>query len=231
MPKWSLRKGTCANLAEQLPKDSIDLVITDPPYGKEYLDCYRELKAIGPAMKPGASMLILTGHNTLPQILDILSTSLYLKFHWMIAAVMGEDSSHSLQRGHGVMVYWKPILWYVKGRRIRKDMVRDSIRFEKHTRTYHEWEQPLDWISYYVDKLTEQKDMVLDPFMGAGGAGVIATTLNRDFIGFDIEEDCIKIAKKRIAVSMNAMNGRPYKWVEQTKFRYDTAIGWPHRNK
>jgi len=40
--------------------------------------------------------------------------------------------------------------------------------------------------------------IVLDPFMGAGTTAVVARKLNRNYIGFDLNPDYIKIAEKRI---------------------------------
>lgn len=45
---------------------------------------------------------------------------------------------------------------------------------------------------------TNEKDLVLDLFMGSGTTGVACKNLNRDFIGIDIEEKYYKIAKNRI---------------------------------
>ena len=45
---------------------------------------------------------------------------------------------------------------------------------------------------------TNSGDIVLDPFMGIGGAGVSATNLNRDFIGIELDGNYFEIAKTRI---------------------------------
>ncbi len=41
-------------------------------------------------------------------------------------------------------------------------------------------------------------DVVLDPFMGSGTTGVVAKKLGRNFIGIDIKEEYVEIARKRI---------------------------------
>lgn len=43
-------------------------------------------------------------------------------------------------------------------------------------------------------------DTVLDPFMGSGTTAVTAVTLGRNAIGFEINQDYIKIAKERLSV-------------------------------
>ena len=40
--------------------------------------------------------------------------------------------------------------------------------------------------------------IVLDPFMGAGTTALVSRKLNRNYIGFEINEDYIKIAQKRL---------------------------------
>lgn len=46
-----------------------------------------------------------------------------------------------------------------------------------------------------------ENGIVLDPFMGAGTTAVVARELNRNFIGFEINEDYIRIAEERIRQS------------------------------
>ena len=48
---------------------------------------------------------------------------------------------------------------------------------------------------------TKERDIVLDPFVGAGNAGVAARMLGRRFIGIDICKEYLETAAKRIAVA------------------------------
>mgnify|MGYP000466077095 CR=1 FL=1 len=45
---------------------------------------------------------------------------------------------------------------------------------------------------------TNKGDTVLDPFMGSGTTAIAALTLDRHYIGFDISDEYIKLAEKRI---------------------------------
>ncbi|RLF38902.1 MAG: site-specific DNA-methyltransferase, partial [Thermoplasmata archaeon] len=40
--------------------------------------------------------------------------------------------------------------------------------------------------------------VVLDPFMGSGQTAIAAIKTNRHFIGYDIEEEYVKLSEKRI---------------------------------
>ncbi|NMG83803.1 MAG: site-specific DNA-methyltransferase [Methanosarcinales archaeon] len=55
-------------------------------------------------------------------------------------------------------------------------------------------ELPLRCIKLY----TFENDVVLDPFMGSGTVAVAALMENRKFVGYDIEEEYVTIAEKRI---------------------------------
>ena len=51
---------------------------------------------------------------------------------------------------------------------------------------------------HFIDLLTNEGDMVLDPFMGSGSSGVAALQLRRRFIGIELSSDYFTIAKRRI---------------------------------
>lgn len=46
---------------------------------------------------------------------------------------------------------------------------------------------------------TNENDLVLDPFVGAGNSGVAARALNRRFIGIDVSEEYLISARRRIS--------------------------------
>lgn len=54
---------------------------------------------------------------------------------------------------------------------------------------------------YFIDRFTNEGDLILDPFMGTGTTGVSCVRLNRDFIGIEIKEEYFNIAKERVGTS------------------------------
>lgn len=62
----------------------------------------------------------------------------------------------------------------------------------------HPTQKPESLISHFVETLSNEKDLVLDPFMGSGTTGVVAKRSGRDFIGIELDEDYFHIAENRI---------------------------------
>ena len=65
-------------------------------------------------------------------------------------------------------------------------------------RTVHPTQKPLSLITDLILKHSNEKDLVLDCFMGSGTTGVAARNTNRNFIGIELDEDYFNIAKDRI---------------------------------
>lgn len=62
----------------------------------------------------------------------------------------------------------------------------------------HPTEKPIELIKLYIENSSNEKDTVLDPFMGAGSTGLACKELNRNFIGIELDKQYFDIAKKRI---------------------------------
>jgi len=62
----------------------------------------------------------------------------------------------------------------------------------------HPTVKPIKLMSYLINLATREGDLVLDPFMGSGTTGLACRLENRNFIGFERDEEYFKIAQKRI---------------------------------
>jgi site-specific DNA-methyltransferase (adenine-specific)/modification methylase len=65
-------------------------------------------------------------------------------------------------------------------------------------RTEHSAQKPLDVMAYIIKVTTNENDVVLDPFMGSGTTAIASRLLNRNFIGFEIDNNYYNISLKRI---------------------------------
>ena len=50
----------------------------------------------------------------------------------------------------------------------------------------------------FVKSFTNERDIVLDPFLGSGTVGIVCKKLNRNFIGIELNPEYFKLAEKRI---------------------------------
>jgi site-specific DNA-methyltransferase (adenine-specific) len=57
---------------------------------------------------------------------------------------------------------------------------------------------PVQLAQRLIELYTFKNDIVLDPFMGSGATAVAATLSGRRFVGYEINEDYVSAAEKRI---------------------------------
>tara|TARA_R110000851_G_scaffold308693_1_gene467703 strand:+ start:362 stop:1177 length:816 start_codon:yes stop_codon:yes gene_type:complete len=63
---------------------------------------------------------------------------------------------------------------------------------------HHQTEKPLDILEFFLKYWSDEGDTVLDPTMGSGSTGVACKNLNRNFIGFELDEKIYKVAEDRL---------------------------------
>lgn len=77
---------------------------------------------------------------------------------------------------------------------------RDIRKKEVHPATF-----PISLAKKVVELFTHEGELVLDPFIGSGTTLVAAQDLNRNALGFDLQEPYIDICKKRL-INQNLFN-------------------------
>jgi ParB-like chromosome segregation protein Spo0J len=188
---------------------SIDLIFTDPPFKREWLPLYEPLgKLASRVLKEGGSLVMSAGHHALPQIFDYMKNS-GLKYWWAIVAVVRDNGSPRLLQNQHVYVMWKPLLWFVKGSRLRTlDSIADLIDSKPPRKVLHDDGQSSADAEYVISKLTVQDDVVFDPLMGAARTGIAALRLKRRFIGSEKDKDAFALAKATIDRELSYIGAR-----------------------
>lgn len=80
-----------------------------------------------------------------------------------------------------------------------------DIDFYKEKRI-HPTQKPLKLVQRLIEASSNQKDLVVDPFMGSGTTVVAAKILNRKYIGFEINKDYVNQVRKRLINLENERN-------------------------
>jgi DNA modification methylase len=195
-----------------IPDNSIDLILTDPPYGEQYLYLYEALAKLAVrVLNPGGSLVFIVGHIIMDKVIIIFDKYSIDKFEnrksglkFWCPFYLKHSGNHTKIHARHIFAEGKPTLWYVKGDKVNElvisNTMSDFIESNRPAKFLHEWEQSLTEAKYLINNLTlENHSIVLDPMMGTGTTGIAALKLNRKFIG--IEKDLHTFQMARIQVS------------------------------
>ncbi len=202
MNSTQLLQGDFRDLCNALAPESIDAIVTDPPYLKQYIPLYEALsESAARVLKPGGSCFVLCGNYHLPAFMDCLSK--HLTYWWQFAYIM-KDYQNVVIWPRRMIAKWKPILWYVKGKPktplglIGKPPCFDVIWGNGKNKQFHEWGQEAYLFRHIIEFFTNKGDTILDPMVGGGDCGLAALQSGRNFIGMDIDPAAIATTTKRL---------------------------------
>jgi DNA modification methylase len=194
-----LFQGDFRSRAGEIPDNSIDLILTDPPYDQKHLYLYQDLGVFAfRVLKEGGSLITLTGHQAVLEAGNFVQESGLKYVHEMSLVHSGGSA---ILYAYRIRVKWKPILWFVKGTMPTTSnlIVEDVIHSTPPDKALHEWEQSPAEAEHIINGLTVgENQTVLDPFMGSGTFGRAALKLKRRFIGIEIDPQRFEIAKANL---------------------------------
>jgi DNA modification methylase len=75
----------------------------------------------------------------------------------------------------------------------------ETPKVSGNERTFHPTQKSLKLLKDIISVHTNENELILDPFMGSGTTGVAAKSLNRRFIGCDIQKEFFDLSLDRIA--------------------------------
>ncbi len=205
-----------------MPDASVDLVVTDPPY--ESLEKHR---AVGTTTRlkhsksssndwftvfPNARFeeLFREIHRVMRK-----NTHFYLfcdQETAFVAKPIGEKvgfkfwkpliwSKVSLGMGYHYRSMYEFILFFEKGKRRLNDLGISDVIVEKRIHKGYPTEKPVRVNEVLISQSTTAGEIVIDPFMGTGSAGIAALGLGRSFYGNDISDKAMAIARERLGAT------------------------------
>ena len=63
-----------------------------------------------------------------------------------------------------------------------------------------------DWI---IEKFTQKADIILDPFMGSGTTAISCIKYDRNYIGFEFQEEYVALSEMRIKNTLLEKTSKP----------------------
>ena len=209
----NLRQGDCLEIMKDIPDGSVDLVITDPPYGidfqshhrkemhpkiwndkvldwlEKYVDeCFRILK------DNTAVYFFCSWHNV-----DIFKQSIEKKFKIKNILIWEKNNTSMGDLKASYAPKYEMIIFAHKGRKLLNGFrYADIIKANRTGNKLHPTEKPVDLLELFIKNSSDENAVVFDGFMGSGSTGVACVNTNRNFIGIELDENYFNIAKERI---------------------------------
>lgn len=243
-------KKDCLEFLKNIPSDSFDLIIADPPYnlGKDFgngqewnnfnkwlewsknwiIECKRVLK-------PTGALFVYGIHHYICYI-QVYLYEIGMKYRRQI--IWYYENSFSTYTNSPRAMY-ESILWFSKSENYTYHTIREPYkskerlkskiikngkiwipnpdgrhggdvwkipvlagkRFEKE-KVAHPTQKPLDLCKKIIRHFSNKNDVIYIPFAGSGSECLASLELNRKFIGTEINEKYLKIARKRLAKNL-----------------------------
>jgi len=182
--------------SKSIENNSIDLILTDPPYPAKYLDLWGDLFHIANRiLKPSSFLICYSGQMYLDKIFRMENELIY---YWTANIVF---SKKPLIYGRNIINEWKPILIFQKlpFKKI-SDTISDTISFDYSERDMHEknWGQTIKPFEFLINKFSEPGDLIFEPFAGTGTTLISAKNMKRKCIGTENKNEYIDLIKGRL---------------------------------
>ena len=191
-----VRLGDFRTILPSIPDGCVDLIFTDPPYDKETVPLYEDMaREATRILRPGGSLICYLGQYATADVCELVSR--HLQFYWTLCCYHEGPGQAMAMRG--IRAKWKPMLWFVNGtgRFDTGSMVEDLVVSHKE-KSAHPWQQSVVEASYYIERLTPQGGLVVDPFCGGGTTALAAKQSGRKWITCELDAEYAAIATKRI---------------------------------
>ena len=201
----------CIKVMKTLPKNSVDLIITDPPYGDNVaygmtnkviknnenplincsalIECYRLLKK-------NKSMYLFTNWKHYPFLTEFILR--YTKFRIRHLIVW---KKHNFGLGWAFRHQYELILILEKGKPhyyLTNFSDVQTCSHINHNKENHPHQKPVDLIMKMIEHSSKEGDIILDPFCGSGSICVACQQTSRKWIGIELDKKYVEMARMRM---------------------------------
>ena len=210
----------CLEGMKRIPDNSIDLVVTDPPYrttsrgssggtggilkeeinkrGKvfkhndikfnEWLpELYRILKDTGHAY-------IMTNNKNLKGMLMEIENVGFNIYKTLIWAKNSPITNMYYMDSHEYIIFCRK----GKAKRINNCGTKSVLNVDNPRNKVHPTEKPVELMEVLINNSSQEGELVFDPFMGSGTTAIACLKTNRQYIGFELDEEYFKLSLERL---------------------------------
>jgi len=203
-----------------IPDESVDLIITDPPYkttsrgssggtggilkeeinkrGKVFkyndIEFNEWLPELYRVLKYTGHAYIMSNNKNLKNMLIEIENVGFNIYKTLIWAKNSPITNMYYMDSHEYIIFCRK----GKAKRINNCGTKSVLNVDNPRNKVHPTEKPVELMEILVNNSSQEGELVLDPFMGSGSTGVACVNTNRKFIGMELDEEYFKIAEQRI---------------------------------
>lgn len=216
---------------KNMEKESVDLVVTDPPYNisrdnnftsmgrsgidfgqwDKNADLFSWILQLNRIVKKNGSVFIFNDWKNLGDISRVLDENGFETkdvVRWVKNNPMprNRDRRYVVDYEFGIWAVKKGSKWVFNRQNDSYD--RPEIKSGLTPKSEKKWgthptQKPVFVMEEIIQRHSNEGDVIFDPFMGSGSTGVAAINTGRDFIGVELDNNYFEIAKNRIAEVKN----------------------------
>ena len=192
-PTCDIRLGDFQSVLANIPDGSVDVILTDPPYPKEFLPLWSDLAIFAKrVLAPDGLLVAMSGQYFLPEVINRLCE--HLPYRWTMGYIMPGPKMTVYGRKI-VNQAWKPILVYGSS---AHSIGYDVVQSKGEDKAHHEWGQSESGMDALLRQVADPGQVICDPFLGGGTTGVVALAYGCSFIGAVNDPEAFDIAKHRL---------------------------------
>jgi len=211
MKNIQLYLGDCLKVMKQIPNESIDMILTDIPYG----EVNRPSNGLRNLDKGDADIFDMPMNILINEFIRVCRGSFYIFCGWSqlgeiknilinnkisTRIIIWEKTNPSPMNGQYIWLSGiEPAVYGKKRKATFNEHCKNTVlRYSSGRSKLHPTQKNLDLFEYLINVSSNENDIILDPFLGSGTTAVACKKLNRRCVGIEINEEYIKIAQARI---------------------------------
>ncbi len=229
-------KGDCEQLMKGIENDSVDLILTDPPFNlgafmrkrgtnlvkmrenqfayagwddlgfdEWYIKMDAFFKHSNRILRKKGSLVLFMSLMKIESIIRLAEKN---NFYYKTVGIW--HKTNPMPRNMNLQFVNSTEAWiyfvnegttgtFNNESKVLHDFVESSLTSQSEKKFgKHPTQKPISVLNHFTKVLTNENDVVCDPFMGSGSTGVSCEIQNRKFIGIELNEEYYNIAKNRI---------------------------------